>query len=262
MDAVLDQLQSNRHSWNGRVVTLAIALLATGFLTGCGKLSGLGVTKVEARTAEANIGAFLTYQEALMGKDLTAVEGVFGKPKGIFERRSGKVWMYARWCVEFDKQGRVVRMERDVAATGVGAGSNTPSRPLTPKPTAPKPGAPASTPSTTSTPSASIMRVSDSGQTVDLAAHMPLGKITVVDFYADWCGPCRQIAPHLEKLAADNPDVVLVKVDIVKWGTPVTEQYDIKSVPNIRVYDRHRNPVGQPTYKLSEVQTFVETAKR
>ena len=95
---------------------------------------------------------------------------------------------------------------------------------------------------------------------VDLNSLMPAGKITVVDFYADWCGPCRQISPHLEKLVSENSDVVLVKVDIVKWGTPVTEQHDINSVPNIRVFDRNRKPIGNPTSSLSAVKSYLSKA--
>ena len=58
-----------------------------------------------------------------------------------------------------------------------------------------------------------------------------------MDFYADWCGPCRQLAPELEKLAKNNPDIDLVKIDIERWGSDVAKQFNIRSIPYIRIYD-------------------------
>jgi thioredoxin 1 len=101
------------------------------------------------------------------------------------------------------------------------------------------------------------------GGRVDLSKHLVRGKVTIVDFYADWCGPCRLIAPHLEKIAREDPDVVLRKIDIINWASEVAKQYNINSIPRIEIYDRAGKLVGTVRSGRGEkqVQEFVSKAK-
>ena len=234
-----------------RFLFLLSGLLFLVLITGCGKLAGLGVQKVEAKTDQESLEVFYTYQDVLIGKDGDAVVEVFGKPKGIFERHNSTVWMYARWKVEFNGSGIVTGMERDIASTGAAPVAKAPSMAVAPR-------RPPTEPSVKLT--GAVTRISQGGQTVDLNALVAPGKVTVIEFYADWCGPCRRASPFLEKIARDNEDVVLVKIDIVKWGTPVTEQYNIQSVPNIRVFNRQGLMVGAPTANLHEVAASIHEA--
>ena len=55
------------------------------------------------------------------------------------------------------------------------------------------------------------------GAQVDINQHLALGNVTVVDFYADWCGPCRRLSPSLEQMARSDPEIALRKIDIVNW---------------------------------------------
>ncbi|WP_367130010.1 MULTISPECIES: thioredoxin [Streptomyces] len=61
-------------------------------------------------------------------------------------------------------------------------------------------------------------------------------KPVLVDFWADWCGPCRQIAPSLEAIAAEYGD----KIEIVKLNidqNPGTAaKYGVMSIPTLNVY--------------------------
>ncbi len=99
------------------------------------------------------------------------------------------------------------------------------------------------------------------GKLVDLKNILVPGKITIVDFYADWCGPCTKMSPYLEHIAKKDPDVFLRKIDIVKWGTPVTNQYGIRSIPDVRVFDRSGRMVGSPSHDLNEVLSFIGHSK-
>jgi len=76
------------------------------------------------------------------------------------------------------------------------------------------------------------------GAQVDIKQHLVPGSITVIDFYADWCGPCRQLSPNLEQMARSDPEVALCKIDIVNWKTAVVQQFNIHSIPQVNVCGR------------------------
>lgn len=75
------------------------------------------------------------------------------------------------------------------------------------------------------------------GEKVDLGSHLVQGKLVLFDFYADWCGPCRQLEPYVRALADAHPDRLAVrKVDIVNWGSEVSRQHGIRFVPYLKLY--------------------------
>jgi len=76
------------------------------------------------------------------------------------------------------------------------------------------------------------------GERVDIESHLVPGKYVLFDFYADWCGPCRQLSPYLEDIAAAHEDLLaLRKVDIVNWSSPVAGQYRIQAIPHLKLFD-------------------------
>ena len=61
------------------------------------------------------------------------------------------------------------------------------------------------------------------------------GALMLVDFWAEWCGPCRMLGPVLEQLAADRPEVTVAKVDVDE-NMSLAAAYGVESIPMLLVF--------------------------
>ena len=86
-----------------------------------------------------------------------------------------------------------------------------------------------------------VKQVATDGEDVpDLAPHLVQGKVTVVDFSAKWCEPCRTLDEHVLAVLAKRPDVAYRKLDVGDWDTPLGTRYlkGVKELPYVLIFDK------------------------
>ena len=85
---------------------------------------------------------------------------------------------------------------------------------------------------------------------------------TVVDFFADWCGPCKMLGPVLEEVAEEHQEIKFFKVNVDE-APEVASRYGIMSIPNVIMFkdgEAVNRFVGlQPK---EEVEKFIVTNKK
>ncbi len=86
-------------------------------------------------------------------------------------------------------------------------------------------------------------------------------ELTIVDFFATWCGPCKMLAPVLEEIAMDNKDVRILKVDVDE-ANDLANEYRISAVPTLIMFKNKKVlqvKTGYMTY--DDVQNWINSNK-
>ncbi len=84
----------------------------------------------------------------------------------------------------------------------------------------------------------------------------------LVDFYADWCGPCKMMAPYLERVATEmKGKVKVIKIDVDK-NQQAAAKYKVQSIPTLIIFQQgeikwRKAGVVDPQTMINQIKTLL-----
>lgn len=73
----------------------------------------------------------------------------------------------------------------------------------------------------------------------------------LVDFYADWCGPCKMVAPVIDEIAQENADITVGKINVDE-SPELAVKYNVINIPTIIVFKNGKETARIVGYKPKE----------
>jgi thioredoxin 1 len=83
--------------------------------------------------------------------------------------------------------------------------------------------------------------------------------VTIVDFWAEWCGPCHMIAPILEEMGEERPELKILKVDVDK-NSALAEDFGIQSIPTLLIF-KNKELVDRVVGAMHKTALLMEISK-
>jgi thiol-disulfide isomerase/thioredoxin/copper chaperone CopZ len=86
------------------------------------------------------------------------------------------------------------------------------------------------------------------------------GKFTVFDFYADWCGPCREVDERLRELVAARGDVAVRRLNVVDFDSPLARELgpSLDALPYLVVFDPNGKRGSVSGLKLDKLEALLK----
>ena len=101
--------------------------------------------------------------------------------------------------------------------------------------------------------------VSKNGEAFDLSSSVVEGKITIVDFYADWCVPCKFLEKKLVNYMHEHSGVALRKVNIVSWESEAAKQHlsGVNGIPYVIIFDASGKEVFRGAGAIAKIRKLI-----
>jgi thiol-disulfide isomerase/thioredoxin len=110
-----------------------------------------------------------------------------------------------------------------------------------------------------------VQLVSDGRDLPALEPHRVPNKVTVFDFHAAWCPPCRKVDEHLYPTLAKRTDIALRKIDVGSWDTPVARRWlsEVPELPYLVIFDKNGRKVATISgAQLKDIDRALAEASR
>ena len=114
-------------------------------------------------------------------------------------------------------------------------------------------------------PGMDVKIISRRGEDVDLRAHLVPGKITVFDFFAIWCGPCKDIDRALIAMMRKYHDIAVRKLNVIDWRRPIAKRYlsRVPALPYLIVYSPSGKRIAAISgRKLDRLRAAIQRARK
>ena len=85
-----------------------------------------------------------------------------------------------------------------------------------------------------------------------------ISKRSVVDFYADWCGPCKMLEPVIEEVSSEHSDIDFISVNVDDFRD-LAKKYGVMSIPCVKVFDDGKEVKSSVGFmSKSELEEFIK----